>query len=54
MCGLLNQFQKPTAHWPNVVMIISDRLNELNLDKFVGFFDNSVSDSQKGSYSQEL
>ncbi|CAG7816681.1 unnamed protein product [Allacma fusca] len=33
---------KPASHWPSVVMIISDRLQELNVDKFVGIFDSSV------------
>lgn len=35
--------ERPVTHWPNVIMIMSDRATELNaLDKVVHFYDDKV------------
>ncbi len=35
--------ERPVTHWPNVIMIMSDRSTELNaLDKVVHFYDDKV------------
>ena len=35
--------ERPLTHWPNVIMIMSDRASELNsLDKVMHFYDDKV------------